>query len=44
MTVFDFDRHYDLSNAKSVGFNEKIDTVEGYRTAFERMREAKIIP
>lgn len=44
MTAFDFDRHYDLSSAKSVGFNETIDTVKGFEVAFERMREAKIIP
>lgn len=44
MTVFDFDRHYDLSAARSVGFKETIDTVEGYKIAFRRMREAKIIP
>ena len=44
MTVFDFDRQYDLSAARKVGFEEKIDTVKGYTTAFERMREAKIIP
>ena len=44
MTVFDFDRQYDLSASRSVGFNEKIDTVGGYKTAFKRMREAKIIP
>ncbi|KAK4506324.1 hypothetical protein PRZ48_000054 [Zasmidium cellare] len=44
MSVFDFDRQYDLSAARKVGFEEKIDTVEGYRVAFERMREARIIP
>ena len=44
MTVFDFDRQYDLGSARSVGFNEKIDTVKGYTTAFQRMREARIIP
>lgn len=44
MTVFDFDRQYDLSAAKDVGFAETIDTVKGYTISFERMREAKIIP
>jgi hypothetical protein len=44
MTVFDFDRQYDLTSAKAVGFNETIDTVKGYKTAFQRMRDAKIIP
>ena len=43
-TAFNFDRQYDLSNARSVGFTETIDTVKGYTTAFQRMREAKIIP
>lgn len=44
MTVFDFDREYDLSAARKVGFEEKIDTVKGYTAAFQRMQEAKIIP
>lgn len=44
MTAFDFDRQYDLSNCREVGFNESIDTVKGYTTSFQRMREAKIIP
>ena len=44
MTVFDFDRQYDLSSARAVGFEETIDTVKGYRTAFQRMRDAKILP
>ncbi len=40
----DFDRQYDLSKARSVGFEETLDTVKGYTTSFERMREGKIIP
>ncbi|KAK5171212.1 uncharacterized protein LTR77_004356 [Saxophila tyrrhenica] len=40
----DFDCQYDLSKARSVGFEETVDTVKGYTTAFERMRQAKIIP
>lgn len=44
MTVFDFDRQYDLGAARAVGFEEEVDTVEGFRIAFARMREAKIIP
>lgn len=44
MTVFDFDRQYDLGAARKVGFEETIDTVKGYTTAFERMRGAGIIP
>ena len=44
MTVFDFDRHYDLSHAQEVGFEETIDTLKSFEISFERMREAKIIP
>lgn len=44
MKEFDFDRQYDLTEARSVGFSEEIDTVAGYTTAFDRMREAKVIP
>lgn len=44
MTAFDFDREYDLTAAKEVGFKETIDDVKGFEIAFERMREAKIIP
>ena len=45
MTVqFDFDRQYDLSRAREVGFKESIDTVKGYECAFDRMKEAKVIP
>lgn len=40
----DFDCQYDLSKARSVGFDETVDTVKGYTIAFERMREANIIP
>ncbi|KAL3445142.1 hypothetical protein BJX65DRAFT_282368, partial [Aspergillus insuetus] len=41
---FDFDRWYDLSRARAVGFAERLDTVEAYRIAFERMAAALIIP
>lgn len=44
MDKFDFDRQYDLSKARSVGFKETIDTVKGYTIAFDRMRAAKVIP
>ena len=43
-TGFDFDRQYDLSACRSVGFLDEIDTVKGYTISFDRMREAKIIP
>jgi hypothetical protein len=39
-----FDRQYDLSRAREVGFNETIDTVEAWKMSFQRMRDAKIIP
>lgn len=41
---FDFDRQYDLSKAREVGFNETIDTVDGYIKSWERMVVAKILP
>lgn len=44
MAKFDFDRQYDTEASRLVGFKEKIDTVEGYKTAFDRMRAAKVIP
>lgn len=39
-----FDRQYDLTEARKIGFTESVDPVEGYRVAFDRMRAAKIIP
>ncbi len=42
--AIDFNREYDLSKAREVGFHEEVDTVEGYRIAFERMKNAKILP
>lgn len=44
LVQFDFDRQYDLSKAREAGFKESIDTVEGYRIAFDRMSAANIIP
>ncbi|KAJ6071136.1 hypothetical protein N7499_009150 [Penicillium canescens] len=41
---FDFDREYSLDAARSVGFNEYIDTVKGYHITFDRMVDAKFIP
>lgn len=41
---FGFDREYDLSRAREVGFMEEIDTVEGYHVAWGRMKTAKILP
>jgi hypothetical protein len=39
-----FDREYDMSAARAVGFTEQIDTVKAYHVAFDRMRAAKVIP
>jgi hypothetical protein len=39
-----FGREYDLSKAQEIGFTETRDTVDGYLTAFDLMRKAKIIP
>ncbi|KAJ4208892.1 hypothetical protein NW759_013493 [Fusarium solani] len=44
MVDFDFDRQYDLSHARSVGFMEEIDTVDGYIQSWARMRAAKLLP
>ncbi|PIG85689.1 hypothetical protein AARAC_007134 [Aspergillus arachidicola] len=41
---FDFPREYSLEAARSVGFTEHIDTVQGYWTTFDRMVKAKFIP
>ena len=41
---FDFDREYSLDQARSVGFPESIDTVQGYKIVFDRMVKAKLIP
>jgi hypothetical protein len=41
---FDFDRQYDLSRSREVGFTETIDTSDGYHKAWARMQQAKMIP
>ncbi|CAG7936157.1 unnamed protein product [Penicillium olsonii] len=41
---FDFPREYSLEAARSVGFDEQIDSLQGYRTTFDRMVDAKFIP
>lgn len=41
---FDFGREYSLEAARSVGFNEQIDTLQGYQVTFDRMVNAKFIP
>ncbi|KAF3002722.1 hypothetical protein E8E14_002454 [Neopestalotiopsis sp. 37M] len=44
LVQFDFDRQYDLTRSREVGFTDEIDTVEGYKIAWERMRKAKMLP
>ena len=39
-----FDRQFDLSSAREVGFKETVDTTRGYTLVFDRMRQAKMIP
>lgn len=41
---FDFDREFSLDQARSAGFAESVDTVQGYTVVFERMVKAKLIP
>ena len=44
MGSIDFDRQYDLSACREVGFREMVPTTMGYALTFDRMRSAKIIP
>ncbi|KAH9213679.1 hypothetical protein DL95DRAFT_524340 [Leptodontidium sp. 2 PMI_412] len=44
LVVFDFDRPYDLAKARSVGFGEEAETLDGYKIAWDRMRAAKFLP
>ncbi|KAK4545423.1 hypothetical protein LTR36_002773 [Oleoguttula mirabilis] len=39
-----FDRSFDISKARSIGFDERRDHVQSYHIAFDRMRDARIIP
>ncbi|KAE9371307.1 hypothetical protein N431DRAFT_545584 [Stipitochalara longipes BDJ] len=39
-----FDRDFDISEARRIGFTESVDHIKGYHIAFDRMRAAKIIP
>jgi hypothetical protein len=39
-----FDRQYDRSRSREVGFLEEVDTLNGYITAWDRMRAAHILP
>ncbi len=40
LEMIPIDRQYDLSASRAAGFEEKVDTVSSYHTAFERMKEA----
>lgn len=44
LVQFNFDRQYDLTRSRKIGFKEEIDTAEGYIKAWDRMRNAKILP
>lgn len=44
LVQFDFDRQYDLSRSRRVGFHEVVDTVGSYLKAWEKMRRARILP
>ncbi|KAJ4988909.1 sirq protein [Stagonosporopsis vannaccii] len=44
LVQFDFDRQYDLTQSREIGFEEEIETAEGYIKAWEKMRTAKILP
>lgn len=44
MTLFDFDRHLDLSGMRDVGFEESVEGDASWAIAFERLRKAKAIP
>ncbi|CAG8955704.1 hypothetical protein HYFRA_00010970 [Hymenoscyphus fraxineus] len=39
-----FDKEYDLTALREVGFMESAPTIEGYIMAFERMEKAKSVP
>ena len=41
LVYFDFDRQYDLTRSRKIGFEEEIDTADGYLKAWKRMRKAK---
>ena len=41
---FDFERDFDSPRARSVGFAEEVDTVDGYIISWNRMRAAKLLP
>ena len=44
MTLFDFDRHLDLSAMREVGFHDSVEGDRSWWTAFDRFRKGKAIP
>ncbi|KAJ5668720.1 hypothetical protein N7462_009790 [Penicillium macrosclerotiorum] len=43
LRLMDFDRPFDLGRARSIGFEEEISTEKSWYTAFDRVRDAKIM-
>ncbi|RAL02178.1 SDR family oxidoreductase [Aspergillus ibericus CBS 121593] len=43
LRLMDFDRPFDLTRARALGFEEEMDTAMSWHTAFERVRKAKIM-
>ncbi|KAI1079808.1 hypothetical protein F5B20DRAFT_153144 [Whalleya microplaca] len=44
MTMFDFDRQYDMTKIYNTGFSEEKDTRQAWGDSFDRMKKARIIP
>lgn len=43
LRLMDFDRPFDLGRARALGFTEELDTATSWHTAFDRVRNAKIM-
>jgi hypothetical protein len=43
MKLMDFDRNLDLSKTRALGFNRELSTESSWYTAFDRVREAKLM-
>ncbi|PYI08052.1 hypothetical protein BO78DRAFT_442279 [Aspergillus sclerotiicarbonarius CBS 121057] len=43
LRLMDFDRPFDLTRARALGFEEEMDTAKSWHTAFDRVRKAKIM-
>jgi len=44
LSLFDFDRQYDMTKMYATGFTEQLSTLESWGAAFGKMRKAKHIP